>query len=178
MAQKKKKKKSQEFPCELMYKIFVKHFFCQLQTRREKLQKLIPAQLIIISKRSHDFTFGSLRAKQLLQHKHKSEALSRRCYRSRHISHSSHRSPTELFLYFFSLSPLFEASTRLTGTQKHQQARLLPFRGFSSASATQMMNQSKNMDLIFFFFFFHMCVTASSTRNKCVFLRDRNCRTV
>ena len=50
--------------------------------------------------------------------------------------------------FFFSL---FEASTRLTRTQKHQQARLLPFRGFSSASATQMMNQSKNVDLIFFF---------------------------
>lgn len=64
---------------------------------------------------------------------------------------SSDRSPAELYpyftLFFFSL---FEASTRLTRTQKHQQARLLPFRGFSSASATQMMNQSKNVDLIFF----------------------------
>lgn len=60
-------------------------------------------------------------------------------------------------MLFLILSPAHVWS----GQNKHQQSLLLPFRGFSSACANQMMKQNKNVDFIFY-----MCVTESPTRNK------------
>lgn len=50
---------------------------------------------------------------------------------------------------------------------------VLPFRGFSSASANQMMKKNKNVDFIFF-----TCAWLSPQRAINMFLQDRNCRTV
>lgn len=172
--------KTQEFPCELMYKIFVKafFFFCQLQTRRDKLQKLIPAQPTKSTREKQKSWFHfwcSCGQNNFYSRNTKRKVLSRRCYRSQNI-----RSALTEVRQNFTLISRFFFFPYLKPPHVWPGHRSISRLGsyLSGVLAPHLRPKWWTRAKTWTSFFFYMCVTASSTRNKCVFLRDRNCRTV
>lgn len=167
MAQMKRTAKINAFACEFIHKTRLQKLFLSkrewalMQTRGKhvKLQMpLIPPQPIISIKtnRSHDFNFW-----WLLQNctmisinfttKHRSYA--QRMFNFKHqLSVGFFFCKVRqnfLFESHFHAFPYFKRPHVWSGQNKHQQGLVLPFRGFSSAAANQMMRRNKNMDFIF-----------------------------